>query len=36
MDIDEYLFQPAVDENEHIIATYYIESRDFLRSKSVV
>lgn len=28
--IDEYLFQPEVDEEEHIIATYYVESKNFL------
>ena len=36
MDIDEYLFQPVVDENEHIIATYYVESRDFLKAAKAI
>ncbi|MEK6925728.1 MAG: RuBisCO large subunit C-terminal-like domain-containing protein [Nanoarchaeota archaeon] len=27
--IDDYLFQPEVDKEEHIIATYYVESKNF-------
>lgn len=28
--IDDYLFQIEVDKEEHIIATYYLQSKDFL------
>jgi ribulose-bisphosphate carboxylase large chain len=36
MDIDEYLFQPDVDEEEHIIATYYVESKHFLKAAKAI
>ena len=34
--IDEFLFQPEVDKKEHIIATYYIESKDFLAAAKAI
>lgn len=36
MNIDEYLFQPSVDLNEHIIATYYVESKDMLKAAKAI
>lgn len=34
--IDEYLYQPTVDEETHIIATYYVESKDFLKAAEAI
>jgi len=34
--IDEYLFQPRVEEEEHIIATYYVESKEFLKAAKAI
>jgi ribulose 1,5-bisphosphate carboxylase large subunit-like protein len=34
--IEGYLFKPEVDHSEHIIATYYLESRDFLSAAKAI
>ena len=34
--LDQYLFQPSVDEESHIIATYYVESRDLLKAAKAI
>ncbi len=34
--IDEYLFQPSVDEETHIFATYHVESKDFLKAAKAI
>ena len=34
--IDNYLFQVEVDRDEHIIATYYLESKNFLKAATAI
>lgn len=34
--IDEYIFQPSVEKEEHIIATYYVESKNFLNAVKAI
>jgi ribulose 1,5-bisphosphate carboxylase large subunit-like protein len=34
--IDPYLFQPSVDKENHIIATYFLESKSFLASAKAI
>lgn len=34
--LDKYLFQQDLDTEEHIIATYYVESKDFLKAAKAI